>query len=127
MTILRNKFFWGELRYAPNAGGDIVIQSIYKSNSTGKLLYGVTIKDGSIYRDVPEGDIYESKEAYEAEQNQIRVGDEYYLMVSSPCDIRKLKANEITEFFIDGISIKWCFKTKELLLQAVQKAVEECE
>jgi hypothetical protein len=111
-----------------------IIHKIETDNVFGVLMYSVENSDSVNW--VLEDKLYDSKEAYEAEKNEIRAGDEYYYLdyrSKGSAKISKDRANEIGD---DGniykdrvafIPLSRCFKTKELLLEAVKKAVEECE
>lgn len=135
MTILKNSFFVGQPAYCAPVDKIIEVRKIYDNVDNTKLTYGLCNDRGALechYLIVDESELYESKEAYEKEKNEIRVGDEFYVLDADNLII-KLKADEISS---TGAIFVGCrgyyhmhksFKTKELLLQAVQKAVEECE
>lgn len=134
MTILKNKFYVGQSVYCAPKDKMIEVRKIYDNVDNTKLTYGLS-NDRSIdecrYLIVDESVIYESKEAYEKEQNQIRVGDEFYYLYSLKYPVQKKICEMIDDDYIyadgEACSLECCFKTKDQLLAAVKKAVEECE
>jgi hypothetical protein len=134
MTIVKNRYFVGQEVYYPSRRSFYTIEKI-ESGDLNELFYGLThYEDLEVY----ESDLFESKEAYEAEKNQIRVGDEFYYLDTDETDDnlkiykQKCEAFSQNDAYIFNENnrrrpVCSCFKTKELLLQAVQKAVEECE
>jgi hypothetical protein len=129
--MIRNRFFIGQEVYHPDFYHTMPITAIRKSGVDNNVAYEINTDGNDIwYR---ESDLYDSKEAYEAEKNQIRVGDEFYYM-NTPHSVSKLRATLIRERDENSIEVNGIrhsrlssFKTKELLLEAVKKAVEDCE
>lgn len=133
MTILKNKYYVGQKAY----------DGIYKAHCTlnkieeyenDLLMYRVAYLEGGYAPESRlESDLYESKEAYEAAKNEIKVGDEFYY-VKTPYNIVKTKALEISSNDIMVLDIErrwldkeWCFKSKDILLETVKKALEGAE
>jgi hypothetical protein len=133
MTILRNKFFVGEPVYCAPRDKIIEVRKIFDNVENTKLTYGLSNdRSADRFLIVDESVLFESKEAYEKEKNQIREGDEFYVLDADNLII-KLKADEISSTGAIFVACRGyyhmhkSFKTKEQLLAAVQKAVEECE
>lgn len=137
MTILKNKYFVGQEVYSAIDKEIVVIKSISSSafDHHESCIYSIRFHFPDSRREErQEHHLYDSKEAYEAEKNQIRVGDEFYFisMRNGRVFIKKEKANVIDGEYIynpHGVTFNkaFCFKTKDLLLEVVKKAVEECE
>jgi hypothetical protein len=136
MTILKNRYFVGQEVFNSEAKVTAVIHKIEADNIFGVLMYYVQTSCSANW--VLEDKLYESKEAYEKSLNEIRVGDEFYYLDTDETDDnlkiykQKCEAFSQNDAYIFNENnrrrpVCSCFKTKELLLAAVQKAVKECE
>lgn len=130
--ILKNKYFVGQKVYSPALNMTCPIVEIKRIDKVRdkELVYSLDWKDTYEYAEYYESDLYVSKEAYEKGQGEIRVGDEFYFLETSR-KVIKSKARTVDEYIIENnrglFGKSLCFKTKDQLLQAVKKAVEECE